>query len=394
MKNLLWLIALVAVLAGCRKESSSSSSTESIKNVSSGNPEICAFGTSSFNLSKRAPVEEGKERKPTGGGGAITPPPPPPPANASVILLDFDGQLVSGTSWNAGLPLNCLPANLSSAAIAQIVDRVKNDYSPFNVVVTTDEAVYNAAVSTRRMRVIITETWEWFGQAGGTSFLNSFTWGNNTPCFVFSSLLGYNEKEIAEAASHEAGHTFGLRHQATYNGTALLSEYNYGLGTGETSWAPIMGCGYYKNVTTWHNGPNSISSSSFQNDVALIAAITGFKTDDYSNTTTGAQALSSSLDGTINSTTDTDFFSVTLAAPKTLSLVPFNVGGINEGANLDLVAKIYNSQGQLINTVEDPATLNAITLVNAGQYYISVSVTPNANAGIYGMLAMYRISLN
>jgi hypothetical protein len=311
-----------------------------------------------------------------------------------VILLDFDGQLVSGTSWNAGVAFNCLPANLGTAAIAQIVDRVKNDYSPFNIVVTTDESVYNAASSNRRMRVIITETWEWFGQAGGTSFLNSFTWGNNTPCFIFSSLLNYNEKQIAEAASHEAGHTFGLRHQATYNGTTLVSEYNYGAGTGETSWAPIMGCGYYKNLTTWHNGPNSMGSSSFQNDVAIIAAITGMKNDDYSNTSSGAQPLSSSLTGTINSSADTDFFTVNLAAPKTHSLVPFNVGGLNEGANLDMVARIYNSHGQLITTVEDPATLNAISLVNAGQYYIAVAVTPNPNAGVYGMLANYKISLN
>ncbi|MEO6613659.1 MAG: hypothetical protein ABIT05_12790 [Chitinophagaceae bacterium] len=388
MKNL-WILSLIALLAGCSKESSA---PEVVKDTAVNKPEVCEFGASGFNLSKRAPVEVVKEKRPTGGGGGATP--PPPPANASVILLDFDGQLVSGTSWNAGVAFNCLPANLASSAIAQIVDRVTNDYSPFNIVVTTDETVYNAAVSTRRMRVIFTESWEWFGQAGGTSFLNSFTWGNNTPCFVFSSLLGYNEKQIAEAASHEAGHTFGLRHQATYNGTTLVSEYNYGGGAGEMSWAPIMGCGYYKNLTTWHNGPNSISSTSFQNDVAVIGAITGLKNDDYSNTSSGAQALSSSLTGTINSTTDTDFFTINLAAPKTLSLVPFNVGGLNEGANLDMVAKIYNSQGQLINTVEDPTTLNAISLVNTGQYYIAVSVTPNPNAGIYGMLANYKISLN
>lgn len=386
MKYLKALIILF-FLAACSKTSLPDNPTETIIQ----NPESCKFGLTQFNMSKRPAAEEGSERRPpkppTGGGGTSP--------NPGVILLDFDGHLVSETNWNYNGDINCVPSNLTTQVMSTIMDRVINDFNPFNVIVTTDETVYNAATATKRMRVIITETWEWFGQVGGTSFLNSFTWGNNTPCFVFSSLLNYNEKQIAEAVSHEAGHTLGLRHQATYNGTTLVSEYNYGQGSGETGWAPVMGVGYYKNVTIWHNGPTPTGYTSFQNDVAVITGIVGVKTDDYSNSTSGAQVLTATpLNGIINSSTDADFFSVNLSAAKTVSLTPFNVGVNHEGANLDLIVKIYNSQGQLISSVQDPAVLNAISLVNAGQYFISVSTIANLNAGIYGMLGKYSISLN
>lgn len=384
MRNYLLILTVLLVLASCSKTATDSRVDTSIQKT-----ESCDFGLTQFNLAKRPAVIE-SERKPpkssTGGTGTST--------NPGVILLDFDGHIVSGTSWNNGADINCLPANLTTEAMTSIMDRVINDYNAFNVIVTTDENVYNAASTTKRMRVIITESWEWFGQAGGTAFLNSFTWGNNTPCFVFSSLLNYNEKKIGEAASHEAGHTLGLQHQATYNGTTLASAYNYGQGSGETGWAPIMGCGYYQNVTTWHNGPSVAGYASFQNDVALIAGILGMKTDDYSNSISSSQALTTSLDGAINSGTDTDFFSVNLSAPKTVSLTPFNVGINNQGANLDLIIRVYNSQGQLILTAEDPAVLNAIALVNTGQYFISVSTIANQYAGTYGMLGKYNISLN
>ena len=147
----------------------------------------------------------------TGGGGGTTPP------SANVILLDFNGEYVANTMWNVNGPFTCAPANLNAEEVGLILQRVITDFTPFNITVTTDEAVYNAANPSKRTRVVITESWEWFGQAGGVSYINSFTWGTNTPCFVFSSLLGYNVKMIAEACSHEAGHTLGLRHQSLYD---------------------------------------------------------------------------------------------------------------------------------------------------------------------------------
>jgi hypothetical protein len=389
MKRLLTVLSL-CVLAACSK--TDVANNENPTTTTQEQPSICLFGQTSFNLAKRAslneePLKNTRNNSTASGSSTATGTP------ASVIYLDFDGQVVSGTNWNAGATFTCAPANLSTSAMTNILNRVANDYSPFNVAITTDEAVYNAAPVTKRMRVIITESWEWFGQAGGTSFRGSFTWGNNTPCFVFSSLLNYNEKNIAEAATHEAGHTLGLRHQATYSGTVRTSSYNYGIGSGETSWAPIMGCGYYRNLTLWFKGPSDLSSTSIQDEVPIITNVVGVKMDDYSNTTSGAAAITTTATGYINNSSDVDYFSVNLSGTQTVSAVPYNLGAGNDGANVDIIMKIYNSQGQLVSSVDDPNLLSATTTLSAGQYYIAISSVANPNATRYGMMGGYSVSV-
>jgi hypothetical protein len=154
-----------------------------------------------------------------------------------------------------------------------------------------------------------------------------------------------------------------------------------------------MGVGYYQNLTLWHNGPTSNGATSYQDDVTIIKNALNFKTDDYSNTVSNAAALSGSLDGIVNSNTDVDFFSIDIATTKTISVIPFNLGANNSGANLDIVLKVYDSQGTLITTVDDASILNESTTLNAGQYYISVNTTSNQYADKYGMLGRYSINV-
>ncbi|HEU4860670.1 MAG TPA: M57 family metalloprotease, partial [Chitinophagaceae bacterium] len=278
MKNL--AIPCLLLLAACSK-----SIDQQHPSIINNEKETCSFGLSEFNMVKRPAINiEMSKGKPgggggngsggsggsgnTGGGGTTT------TTTANVILLDFNGEYVTNTMWNVSGPITCAPANLNAEEAGVILQRVTTDFTPFNITVTTDEAVYNAANPLKRMRVIITESWEWYGQAGGVSYLNSFTWGSNTPCFVFSSLLGYSVKMIAEACSHEAGHTIGLRHQSVYDAAGVkLSEYNWGQGSGEIGWAPIMGASYNENLSLWHYGPNSLSATTMQDDVAKIAAV-------------------------------------------------------------------------------------------------------------------------
>lgn len=394
MKNLL-PVGLVCLLVSCAKTNDKSDLP-----VQEAKKEICTFGIESFNLAKRATLSEEASRKPqgngngngngNGGGGTVTPPPP----GAPVILLDFDGHIVSGTSWNYSGDIVCAPSNLMTAEMSKIIERVSNDYSPFNVIVTLDENLFNAAPIYRRTRVIITETWEWFGQAGGTSFIGSFVDGSGAPCFVFSSLLNYNASNIAEAASHEAGHTLGLYHQAVYSGCTKTAEYNTGQGYGETGWAPIMGNAYSQNLSLWHRGLNAVSCNSTQDDVNYIANIVGWKVDDHANGFTGSTSLLGSAPGLINSSNDQDFFTFYTSTPGTISVVPSNTGANNAGANTDLVLKVYNSQGSLLATVNDASVLHASAYIGAGTYYVSVSTAPNANTDTYGMLGKYTISLN
>ncbi|MDZ4794732.1 MAG: zinc-dependent metalloprotease family protein [Bacteroidota bacterium] len=382
-----YLIILILFFSACSKNFDKPANKNPSGSENAKGPQRCDFGITQFNQIKRAPVDEGANRRPVRQ-------PPGGTAN-SVILLDFDGHIVSNTSWNYNGDINCAPANLTRDEINEVIDRVSNDYSPFNVTVTTSQSEYDAANPYKRMRVIVTETYEWFGQSGGVSFIGSFTWGNNTPCFVFSSLLNYNIKKITEAVSHEVGHTFGLYHQSTYDVSCInISEYNYGQGTGETGWAPIMGLGYYRNVTLWYNGPNSYGCSNLQDEVPKIAnAVGGMRNDDYPDSRSQAPLLRDSLDGLINTNTDVDFFYVNINSTKNISLDPFSIGANNEGANLDLLLKIYNRTGNLLFVVDNTSTLNVATTLNPGRYYLAVSTTANQFAGTYGMLGWYSISL-
>ncbi|MEO6070565.1 MAG: hypothetical protein ABIN57_05110, partial [Chitinophagaceae bacterium] len=78
-------------------------------------------------------------------------------AAPAVIFLDFDGQSISGTSWNTSTnAIICGPSNLNPAQITEVFNRVAEDYRPFNVNITTDSTRYWAAPAMQRMRIILT----------------------------------------------------------------------------------------------------------------------------------------------------------------------------------------------------------------------------------------------
>ncbi|MBY0478951.1 MAG: hypothetical protein K2Q24_14990 [Chitinophagaceae bacterium] len=388
MKNLVIFGCLL--LASCTK----TAIDQQVPAAKMNEQQRCDFGMTSFNLTKRPAVEqfshEALRRRPGGNGGTTTTPPPP---GVPVLYLDFDGEVVSGTAWNSSGDINCAPANLTADAIQQIIQRVSNDFSPFNVLITTDAAVYNSSTA-KRTKVIITESWEWYGQAGGVAYQGTFAPGSTTPCFVFSSLLNYSTKAVAEAISHESGHTIGLYHQSSYDANGVkTAEYNSGVGTGEIAWAPIMGNSYGRNLSLWHKGSSNVSATYIQDDVAIIQSAVGSKTDDFSNGITGAAVLTATADAVINNATDVDYFSVTAAANQTISVTPFNTGISHAGSNVDLVLKVYNAQGVLLSSINDGPVLNASVALSAGSYYISVSAGSNANTTTHGMLGKYKISL-
>lgn len=209
------------------------------------------FGIEKFDTTKRVlPQEEIATKK-----NPHQPPPPsqpPPPTGVGVILLDFDGYTVHGTSWNYAGDIICAPANLTASEIQVILDTVAYHYRTFNVRVTTDESVYNAAPIKKRMRCVLTETYQPFGLSGGTSFIGSFTWGDNTPCFVFTTSLQYITKRIQEAAAHEISHTLGNLHQAQYDSSGIkTSEYNECKGL---PYGFIMGFPYADKIQIWGVG--------------------------------------------------------------------------------------------------------------------------------------------
>jgi hypothetical protein len=328
------------------------------------------------------------------------------PSASKVILLDFNGHTVAGTMWNVNGTFTCNSSGLSDAAITEVFNRVAEDYRPFNINVTTNETIYNSAPYNKRMRVVITTSNEWYGSgAGGVAYINSFTWGNNSPCFVFSTLLGYNVKNVAEAASHEAGHTLGLRHQSSYNAACvMLSDYNWGQGSGEIGWAPIMGAGYNQNMTLWNSGPNSLGCGIIQDDLSVITKTEngfGYRTDDHTDlfaTATSAVFNSSgqaTISGVIEKTDDKDLFKITVPVFSRLQLnaIPYNVGTGNSGSDLDLQVDVLDGSYASIGTYNPGNLLSSIidTFVNAGTYYMRIDGKGNIYAPEYGSLGSYSL---
>lgn len=327
------------------------------------------------------------------------------PAARATLFIDFDGQYVTGTAWNMSGDINAQPAGLTTAAMTEIFNRVAEDFRPFDLNVTTDSTQYWAAPANKRMRVIVTPTSAWYGAAGGVAFVGSFKWGDNTPAWVFSALLLNRTKYVAEAISHEAGHTLGLQHQSVFDGSCnKLAEYSTGLGSGEIGWAPIMGAGYYQNHTTWNIGTSSYGCSSIQNDFDIIATQNGFglRSDDHGNDISSATPVVFTADaftagGLINTSSDTDVFRIDVNSTSWLSLhaLPQSVGANDDGANLDIKLTLLNNTDTIGNY--NPSTLlNAglDTNLNAGTYYLVVRGIGNIYHDSTGNMGLYSLNGN
>ncbi|HYF33116.1 MAG TPA: hypothetical protein VD993_18455 [Chitinophagaceae bacterium] len=325
------------------------------------------------------------------------------PSAPVTIYLDFDGEYVSGTSWNWAGPINAQAPQLSIAAITEIFERVAEDYRIFNVNITTDSNTYKAAPFDKKTRVIITPTNSWYGNAGGVAFLGSYLWADATPAWVFSNVLGNNAKYIAEACAHEAGHTLGLHHQSTYDANCVkTAEYSPGQGSGEIGWAPIMGVGYHKNLTTWHNGTNAVGCNVMQNDITTIinAGIT-FRNDEHGDSHKSASnivlsGLNFTISGIVNQSADKDVFKIVLTHTQNLKLtaIPQNVGIGNAGANVDIRITLLNAKVDTIGRYNPTLLLNAgvDTNLTQGTYYLVAEGIDNANLRDYGSLGYYSLT--
>lgn len=186
------------------------------------------------------------------------------------LFLDFDGHTLTSIYWT-NTPLNLLPSGLSNTEIQNIVNEVKKDYDTWKINITTDSTIFLKTSPDKRQRIVITQTSEWYGNAGGVAYVGSMFWGLNVEAFVFSKLLGYNQKNIWEATSHEGGHTIGLYHQSEWNYTncTFLNEYRNGT---------IMGVGYYSEPIYWTVGPTATRDvasklcGKIQNDTLIISS--------------------------------------------------------------------------------------------------------------------------
>jgi hypothetical protein len=315
------------------------------------------------------------------------------PGGTGVVMLDFDGETVSGTTWDGGNTINAAPGNFTAAQIQEIWEMVSEDFRPFTLNITTSDAVFASYPRSSRIKCVFTPTNYFNLNAGGVAHLGSFreNTDSNKPCWVFET-----GRAAGIAASHEIGHTLGLSHDGR---TSPSEEYYYGQG----NWAPTMGVGYYKPIVQWSKGEYA-NPSNTEDDVSIIASpsVSGngifIRPDDDANTVAGAKVLAMDAQGNIlpaqnmgiiTTTTDLDYFkfSITKGSVCTLTVAP-NV--VKQNATIRV--KLYGVSGLIASNLT-----TMITDLPAGGYYITVDGSGDGNPlttgySDYGSLGTYSIS--
>lgn len=322
------------------------------------------------------------------------------PSSDKVIFLDVDGHTTTDAFWTSipefepdAAPFVSPPENAQQRdAIYEIWSRVAEDYLPFDVNVTTRdpgvEGLRRSSPSDQNygQRIVISPTIQpWLGRGTlGIALLDVFDESDDYSAFVFTS--GLSPAAIAEAASHEAGHTLGLSHDGTSR-----DEYYRGHG----DWAAIMGNPIGKEVTQWSRGEYA-DANNREDDIAEIASYTGFRADDH--VCTRLVASTSTTEGVIGAGGDVDLFAVDLGVgPATVTLRP----ALAEGSNLHAQVTVRDAAGVALNArpslVADWQSSVAFDVATPGRYTIEVGpsawLTPFTGFSTYGSLGAYTLQV-
>lgn len=339
------------------------------------------------------------------------------PGARSVLYINHQGETVVNSSWNASGPIVAVPysRDADSAFSAQELQDVKahwltvaEDYAPFDIDVTTERPA--TVDGTHFIEVVVTPTSEWYGSAGGVCYVRSFGWGGglgNQVCWVFSTLLGNNQKYVPEAISHEAGHALGLNHWQKYDPAtgALVANYYSGNGL----WAPIMGVGYYVPVVTWsrgeYPGAGTYGLGTLQNDMTVIQSMIGTtRPDEAPGTLASATTLPAAVSngvarvdtlGVISGSTDVDVYRFDSAGGD-ISLM---VQPALAAPNVDFSVRLYDANRAVI-VESDPAGVASVPVSRPasapGTYYLEIAPRGYGDpmAGgypIYGSAGRYQV---
>lgn len=359
------------------------------------------------------------------------------PGASRVVYLDMDGHVVSGTVWNNNAGVSTLymrpydsngdESTFTQTELNEIAEtwkRVAEDFAPYDIDVTTEAP---PSFGPNVGHILVTYKADKYNNniyncnCGGVAYVGVWSRSNYTyyqPALVFLDGVS-GPHNISEAASHELGHNLSLSH----DGTSSVGYYS-GHGSGNTDWGPIMGVGYYAQISQWSKGEYADANNT-QDDLQIIASYLNYRADDHEDVNfadasplviTAGTVVSStnpvndpantdpSNKGIIEDRNDVDLFFMdvgdgTINLDITPAWVANYASQTRRGMNLDVRAVLYDEFGfevaQSDIAGDTYATLN--TSVVAGRYILSIEGVgagdPLTNGYTdYGSLGQYFIS--
>jgi hypothetical protein len=349
------------------------------------------------------------------------------PGAANTIFVDFDGAKISDKAWNktAGIsswkakpfdtddnPKSFSDSEVSS--MAEIWERVAEDFAPFDVDVTTEDP---GKFGQNVVWVLVTDSEPRGKQplpsatAGSATYMNVFGFSHTayySPAFIYQNNLG-STGAIAEASSHSIGHIMGLSH-----------DTSVGTGKGNVSWAPIMGVNHSSQVTQWSKGDYR-GAVNKQDDIGILVGALGLRRDDHDDSrfdsgtplVTDPKGHIASVNPGIDPNNHKSENRGLIEDKDDIDVFTFNAGkgmvditvtpawqaypqDSNRGANLDVHVALYDSRGKKI-AESDPGDETSSRLkkqVAPGRYKLEITGVGNTASAYpdYGSIGQYYIA--
>jgi hypothetical protein len=290
--------------------------------------------------------------------------------------------------------------------IRSIFNLVAEDYAPFNINVTTIDPDPGLLHTDRPyLRVVISGGSDFTGNSlvgaserDWTGDYNAYADdGDPNVVYVFQRHPNgglFQFRQVAEGASHESAHAFGVDHYSSGTGDSLRAPIM------ETDGAPDAQRGvWWSGIVGWKMNINNTLEPIIQDDMAIIASSDngfGYRPDDHGGTTASASFMTATnvglfARGVVGRMNDVDMFRFdTGGGNVTIKLDLANDPFLAGVPNLDAKLQLFNSSGVLLATVDDPAKLDAMMNrdLGAGTFFVGVS-----SHGSYGDVGQYRLTV-